>query len=1272
LKRDYGGFYAGQSLVYIELAVLIKIKYSPKQIVITLKASPSGRDKIKQARLEKGWPVNDFRWIEAASSILGTDWETAGVLAAGISEGTWKRFLAGKVAINAEAFKAYCDVLQLDWQAVAVVDSSLAESTQTELEAAAPSTSYLAPIPDLLSSYVDWGSAPDDTIFYGRQSELELLQRWVLQDRCRLITLLGMGGIGKTALSVRLGRAIIGGEEDRRGERGRVRLPEHRDANETSTHFPFDCLVWRSVRNAPRPEDILAELIQVLSHQQERDLPADLEGRLSRLLYYLRRDRCLVLLDNVESILQSGDRTGRYRAGYERYGDVLRCIAETAHQSCVIITSREKPKGLAAFEGETLPVRSLQLVGLERPDSRALFNTKGGFQATETEWQALADRYGGNPLALKIVASSIRDFFDGDIAQFLAVSQQGGFLFDDIRDLLDQHFQRLTELEKAVMYWLAINREPSSIADLQADLLTHVPPRDLWESLNSLQRRSLIERNAAGMTQQPVVMEYVICQLIDCISAEIVEQTPRLWVSHALSKAQAKDYVRHTQINLILKPIADQLINQLGSAEIVATTLQQLLSTLRGGTPQSMGYAGGNSLNLLLQMGVDITGYDFSRLTVWQAYLQDVKLHGVNFAGADLALCVFTESLGNVLSAAFSPDGRRLATCDTDCQVRVWDTQTGQLLLLCKGHANWVRFVTFSPNGKLIASCGADHTIRLWNAEDGVCVKTLVGHDHEVFSVAFSPDGEMLASAAGDCTLKLWEVRDGVCIHTLIGHTDWVRCVTFAPLPEAVPPSTQQPRLLLASGGADHQIRLWDGATGDCLQMLEGHQGWVHSLAFSADGQMLASGSGDGCIKLWDGRTQDCLATYTGHDSSVYCVTFSPSDDLLISSSGDRTVKLWDWQTDTCLKTLHGHLNEVCAVAVHPDGRRLACVSLDQTVKLWDSQTGQCLRTWEGHTDWALPVAFSPDNCYLVSGSNDKTVVLWDWQTGQAIKTLVGHSDFIYGVAFSPDSQTLASGSTDCTARLWDLRTGQCFQVLQGHQDWINAIAFHPSGQVLATASADCTVKLWNRNTGQCLHTLTKHSAKILGVAFSPDGRVVASCGVDQTLQLWDVVTGHPLNTLTGHVSRVWSIAFSPDGQTLVSGSTDQSVRLWSVETGQCLKILTGHTNWVFSVAFSPDGTRIASASHDHTVRVWDVETGDCVQVCWGHQHLVSSLAFSSDGRAIASGSQDQTVRIWDANTGECQRVLIAKRLYEGMNLSGATGLTPATRTTLQMLGAVL
>jgi hypothetical protein len=314
-----------------------------------------------------------------------------------------------------------------------------------------------------------------------------------------------MGGIGKTALAAKLAQLLQSG---------------------------FEFVIWRSLRNAPPVDEILAELIQFLSNQQEIHLPTNLDGRILRLINYLRSSRCLLVLDNAESVLQAGDslrhsfasRTGHYREGYEGYGELFKCVGETNHHSSLILTSREKPQGLAALEGETLPVRCLQLTGLPEAEGREIFSAKGSFTGSEDEWTSVISRYGGNPLALKIVASGVTDFFDSSISSFLEFVKQGSFIFDDIRDLLERQFQRLSDIEQEIMYWLAINREPVLLEELQEDFVYPISTSELLQALVSLQRRSLIEKIADGFTQQPVVMEYIITLLIERISEEIASQ----------------------------------------------------------------------------------------------------------------------------------------------------------------------------------------------------------------------------------------------------------------------------------------------------------------------------------------------------------------------------------------------------------------------------------------------------------------------------------------------------------------------------------------------------------------------------------------------------------------------------------------------------------------------------------------------------------------------------------------------------------------------------
>jgi WD40 repeat protein len=146
---------------------------------------------------------------------------------------------------------------------------------------------------------------------------------------------------------------------------------------------------------------------------------------------------------------------------------------------------------------------------------------------------------------------------------------------------------------------------------------------------------------------------------------------------------------------------------------------------------------------------------------------------------------------------------------------------------------------------------------------------------------------------------------------------------------------------------------------------------------------------------------------------------------------------------------------------------------------------------------------------------------------------------------------------------------------------------------------------------------------------------------------------------------------FSPNGQIIVSGSHDATLRLWDVRSSGSQKVLQGHTGHVYSVCFSPDGRTLASGSDDCTIRLWNVQTGECRGVLQGHASWVCSVSFSSDGLMLVSGSQDEAIKLWEVKTGQCVKTLRADRLYEGMNITGVTGLTEAQKATLRALGAV-
>ncbi|MEL6325466.1 MAG: NB-ARC domain-containing protein, partial [Cyanobacteria bacterium J06626_23] len=1089
----------------------------------------------------------------------------------------------------------------------------------------------------------DWGEAPDASVFYGRVTELETLQGWIITNRCRLVTLLGMGGMGKTTLSVKLAHQLQG---------------------------EFDYLIWRSLRNAPAMQDVLHDLLQFFTHQPGRDRPQDalpsaFDAQVRSLVRIFRDHRCLVILDNVESIWQERDRSSGSQTEDDAYRQLFQTIGETTHNSCLVLTSREWPRKLAALAGDDLPVRCLQLAGLPVAAGRELLQTKGSFTGSEAEWLTLVNTYGGNPLALKMIASAVKDYFAGSITDFLALRQQTPFLFEDIRQLLAQQLERLTPLEGTIMYWLAINREPMAWQALRSDLVEPAGLGDILQAIDALAQRSLLEKAAARITQPPVIMDYLVGELIEQICREIKHQEIDRLRSYALVKANAKDYVYEAQIRLILEPIVERLRADWPAVADLAAHLGTMLASIRSQSAPAAGYVGGNLFNLLRHLKVDLQTYDFSDLVLWQANCQGLTLQNLSFAGSDLSNAVFNQPFGSTRTLAFSPDGQFLATGNTNSEIWLWQTdliagEIGTHTLTFHGHRNWICSIAFRADGVQLASGSADRTIKLWEASTGTCLQTLEGHTNWVLSVVFSADGQYLASGSADHTIKLWDVKTGQCLQTLEGHSRAVWSVAFSPAGE-----------VLVSGSVDSTLKVWDIRTGECLQTFTGHEQGVWSVAFSPQGDTVASGSADRTIKLWDVQTGHCQHTLTGHRNWVWSVAFSPQGEYLASGSADQTVQLWEVKTGKCLRILPGHQNWVWSVAFSPQGDYLASGSEDRTMRLWRMQNGQCLKTLHGSSNWVWSVAFSPQGDKLASGHGDRRLQVWDVESGNCLHTLAGAEKAIWSVAFSPQGTVLASGNEDGNVRLWGLPSPKPAKTLSGHTQAVWSVAFNPTGEQLASGSADHSIRLWDVGTGNCHQTLTGHKHWVCSVAFHPQEQLLASGSHDRTLKLWDIRTGECRQTLSGHLSVVWAIAFAPQGDYLASSSIDQTVRLWDIRTGECHQLLHGHTNWVMSVAVSPDGQYLASGSADHTVKLWDAQTGACLRTLQGHRNSVWSVAFNPDGQQIASGSDDKTIKLWSVATGQCLRTFKTQEPYEGMDITGVGGLTEAQVAILKQLGAV-
>ena len=327
--------------------------------------------------------------------------------------------------------------------------------------------------------------APVAASLYGREKERGELERWLNDQSCRLIAVSGMGGMGKSVLVA---------------------------AAATHLQENFECIFWRSLQTAPPATLVLKQCLGLLSRQLLAGLPDEVDDLLPLLLPYLRERRCLLVLDRVDSIMQAGQRAGCYREGYAAYGKLIRLFAETQHNSCLVLTSREKPQEIARLEGISTPVRSLSLAGIKPSAGRELLEERG-LSGSKRDLTALVDRYSGNPLALQLASEAVREVFGGSIARFL---QEDVSAFGEISDLLEQHFHRLSTEEREILYWLAIEPEGVSFEELREHLAQSMSAASLVELLVSLRLRSMIDSTSPALFSLPAVFkEYVTGCLIE-------------------------------------------------------------------------------------------------------------------------------------------------------------------------------------------------------------------------------------------------------------------------------------------------------------------------------------------------------------------------------------------------------------------------------------------------------------------------------------------------------------------------------------------------------------------------------------------------------------------------------------------------------------------------------------------------------------------------------------------------------------------------------------
>lgn len=613
---------------------------------------------------------------------------------------------------------------------------------------------------------------------------------------------------------------------------------------------------------------------------------------------------------------------------------------------------------------------------------------------------------------------------------------------------------------------------------------------------------------------------------------------------------------------------------------------------------------------------------------------------------------IFDQHAAPIVSASFSPDGKRILSASRDNKLYIWDVCSGRCKLALCGHTGRIKAAFFSSDGQYVVSVSSwghyypsltsvthPDEIRIWNSISGEIVQIINWPNSSIEICSISHNNKYVVMTSRN-SIYVWDTMTGKLLHQLEGHKEFINNAIFSPDGRTI-----------VSTSFDKTIRIWDITKGQTTHILEGHSKFVSTIAFSSDGKRIVSAARDNTVRIWDVLTGSLIHVLYGHTNEVYDASFDCTNQFVASASADNTVRIWDADTGYLLHSLN-HNSTVYSINFSPDGKNVLSVSNNINVRLWDVASGNLIKTFKCRKSSGLlngtPVKaaiISPTGNHILAISNSNIIHLWDAKERDSYLSLQGHSGPIYSVSYSHDDRFLASASADGTVRIWNIKTGKTIQILGHHTACVKSVAFNSNDTYIASASLDGIIYIWCIQTGTLIHSWKGHSKQIRSIRFHPKANIIITSSDDNQISIWDIQTTKLLHTILNDC-YVYSASFSYDGNYIVSASFDRKIRVWDASTLNLLHTMIGHDDWVNSAFFSPDGRNIVSASEDGTIRIWDVSSGKNILTIEGHTATVWTASYSPDGSRIISTSLDGTIRIWNATNGDNLQTIMINNDY--------------------------
>lgn len=605
-----------------------------------------------------------------------------------------------------------------------------------------------------------------------------------------------------------------------------------------------------------------------------------------------------------------------------------------------------------------------------------------------------------------------------------------------------------------------------------------------------------------------------------------------------------------------------------------------------------------------------------------------------------------------IYNLEYSPDGSKLVTVDTGGGVRLWSSESGNLLHDLEGHTSGVFAAKFSADGKLLLTGSGDRTARVWSVHTGETLAVLKHDDDRLGWFGFHTDdaqvvtnfesgiqtwsietGELVRSlkcghpialgpggrfalARKDGQLSIWSVETGQKVGNPLQHESRLNEITFSP---------DGTRVL--TGTATGKVRMWSTETGGLCWTAE-HHDTVLRMSFDSTESLVLTAAADGVARLWSAETGAPKSKPIWHSSFIKQIAFGPDGGHFVTVDQDAFIRVWSTATGELLKqpTRFRLDSSLRRIAFHPDGTRLALAPLNNEafqIDISDLQSRTPSRQFDCN---ACSLGLSPDGKRILTGGWATDIRLWSTETGELLGTPLKYNTVVWSLAFSPVppySYALASCS-DGTVRVLDIQSDELKEskILRLHgRKTVRKVAFAPDGKTFATGGWDGTVRIMSTTTWQEIVPTLVHPNHIEDVTFSPDGDLVATACQDGNVRIWSSKTGKPVGAPLEHSDDVLVVTFSPDGKKILTGGRNRRVRIWDLETWKPSERNLEHMAEVESVGYNPDGTRVVSGTNAGEVHIWSTATWQRIGPPVGIRESNGSTAiFTRDGRSILIG----------------------------------------------------